>query len=112
MWIRPVVKIAMVAALVAAALAGRPESPPWLTLGVVVFGACNVWLDRPGTAWIRALAVAGTFAVLARPDLLFGPVALAAWLLWVPAFAVAWAAGRPDGNPAEGTAARYALATI
>jgi hypothetical protein len=106
-------KVAIVVALIAAALVGRPGSPLWLTLGMIAFGAFNVVLDAPGTEWIRALAVAGTLAALVLPNLLFGPVALTAWLVWVPAFALAWALARdPRHDPGEATRARIALATL
>jgi hypothetical protein len=88
------IKVAIVVALIAAALVGRPVSPLWLTLSVIAFGAFNVFLDASGTAWIRALAIAGTIGALVLPNWFFGPVALLAWLVWVPAFAVAWALAR------------------
>jgi hypothetical protein len=106
------IKLAIVAALIAAALAGRPEPPLWLTLGVIAFGAFNVFLDAPGTEWIRALAIGGTLAVLALPTWFLGLATLIAWFLWVPAFAVAWALARDPHDPAEPTRARIALATL
>ena len=101
-------------ALIAAALVGRPGSPLWLTLGVIAFGGFNVFLDAPGTEWIRALAIGGTLAALVLPNWFFGPVALIAWLVWVPAFAVAWALAPdpPRHDPGEATRARIALATL
>jgi hypothetical protein len=107
------IKVAIVVALIAAALVGRPGSPLWLTLSVIAFGAFNVFLEAPGTEWIRALAIGGTIAALVLPNWFFGPVALLAWLVWVPAFAVAWALARdPRHDPGEATRARIALATL
>jgi hypothetical protein len=107
------IKVAIVVALMAAALVGRPESPRWLTLGVIAFGAFNVLLDAPGTESIRAVATGGTFAALLLPNWFFGPVALIAWFVWVPAFAVAWALARnPRHEASEGARARIALATL
>jgi hypothetical protein len=107
------IKVAIVVALIAAAFIGRPEWPLGLTLGAIAFGAFNVWLDAPGTEWIRAVATGGTFAALVSPNWFFGPVALIAWFVWVPAFAVAWALGRnPRRDASEATRARIALATV
>ena len=108
------IKGSIVVALIAAALVGRPGSPLWLTLGVIAFGGFNVFLDAPGTEWIRALAIGGTLAALVLPNWFFGPVALIAWLVWVPAFAVAWALAPdpPRHDPGEATRARIALATL
>jgi len=109
---RTQVKVAIVVALIAAALASRPGLPLWLTLGVIAFGAFNVFLDAPGTEWIRALAIGGTLAALVLPNWFFGPVTLIAWFVWVPAFAVAWAIARDPRDPGEATRARVALATL
>lgn len=107
------IKVVIVVALIAAALVGRAGSPLWLILGVTAFGAFNVFLDAPGTAWIRAFAISGTLAALVLPNWFFGPVALIAWLVWVPAFAVAWAFARDPGHDSgEATRARVALATL
>ncbi|PYR27990.1 MAG: hypothetical protein DMF92_15160 [Acidobacteria bacterium] len=108
------IKGSIVVALIAAALVGRPGSPLWLTLGVIAFGGFNVFLDAPGTVWIRALAIGGTLASLVLPNWFLGPVALIAWLVWVPAFAVAWALAPdpPRHDPGEATRARIALATL
>jgi len=106
------IKLAIVVALIAAALVGRPGSPLWLTLALIAFGAFNVFLDAPRTEWIRALAIGGTLAALVLPDWFFGPVALIAWFVWVPAFAVAWALARDPHEPGEAMRARIALATL
>lgn len=107
------IKAAIVVALIAAALLGRPGSPVWLTLGLIAFGAFNVLIDPPGTEWIRGFAIAGTLAALVLPTWFVGPVALIAWLVWVPAFAAGWALARgPRRASNEATRARMALATL
>jgi hypothetical protein len=106
------VRAAIVVALIAAAIV-RPGPPLWLAIGAIAFGAFNVFLDAPGTGWIRALAIGGTLAALVLPNWFFGPVALIAWLVWLPAFTVAWALARdPRHDPGEATRARIALATL
>jgi len=78
------------------------DRPLWLTLGMIAFGAFNVFLNAPGTEWIRALAIGGTLAGPLVAQLVFRPVAFIAWLVWVPAFAVAWALARdPRHDPGE-----------
>jgi hypothetical protein len=107
------IKVAIVVALIAAALLGRPGLPLWLTSGVIAFGAFNVFVDPPGTGWIRGFAIAGTLAALVLPTWFVGPVALIAWLVWVPAFAAGWALVRgPRRASSEATPARMALATL
>jgi hypothetical protein len=111
MWTRPLLKVVVVAALAGAVVIARPEWPLWLTLVAIAFGAFNVLADAPGVAWSRGLAIGGTLAAIAVPEWLAGPVALIAWLLWVPAFAVAWVAA-PRRAASEATRARLIVATL
>lgn len=102
---RPLTKIALVAMLVGAALAGERAVPGWdllgrwipiptFTLVTVAFGIFNVLVTPPGTTWIRAgavlVALAGCFASTGWSVAL----TLVAWFVWPPAFMAAWALGR------------------
>jgi hypothetical protein len=112
MWTRARIKLAIVVALIAAALLGRPAAPIWVTFAALAFGAFNTFLDAPGTGVIRALAIGGTLAALVLPRWFLGSVALIAWFAWIPAFAVAWALARDPHDAREATRARVALATL
>src|SRR5258706_6684139 len=109
---RTQMKVAIVVVLVAAAGVGRTGAPLWLTLGALGFGAFNVFVEVPGTQWIRAIAVAGTLGALVVSGWFFGLITLFAWSVWVPAFAVAWALARDRRASGEATRARVALATL
>src|SRR5688572_23016560 len=116
-------KAALVTSLVVAALLSRyaPSFRPasvWFILGLLAFGTVNVLLAAPGTEWIRATAIGASFAGLLWPAAFGGTVMLLAWLLWPPAFMVAWAvAGETAGadrsaNDAAGMRARISLAAL
>src|SRR5687768_4617949 len=120
-------KAALVIVLVAAFFFGeqmdRFRYPPcWYSLVLLSFGLFNALVTPPGTMWVRALAIAGIFHALLWPGL-FGSVVIFAWLLWPPAFMVAWALalGRNEGDairiePSEGdgraSRARLGLAAV
>jgi hypothetical protein len=106
------IKIALVVALAAAALAGRPLASGWLTVVMLTFGVFNVMFAAPGTEWIRGAAIVGALAALAFPRLFFSPVAAMAWFAWPPAFAVSWALARDPRDPDEAMRARIALAAL
>src|SRR5712671_3787817 len=95
---------AALALLVGAAIVGhqayhyRP-APDWFFLALPFFGIVNVVFAPPGTRWVRAIAIGSTFAALLWPAL-FGSLIFLAWLVWPPAFMVAWAlASRSDADP-------------
>jgi hypothetical protein len=85
---------AQLAVLAAATLIGTPPADR-ITLGLLGFGVVNVLVRSPGTTWVRRCAVIAAAAGLAWPhgDLrtLIGVIG---WLVWPPAFVVAWASGR------------------
>jgi hypothetical protein len=100
-------KAVLVALLVGAAVLGhqmysyRPAAD-WFFLGWLTFGIFNVLFSPPGTQRVRAIAIGATFASLLWPTLFAGVVFLA-WLVWPPAFMVAWAlASRSTANPSAG----------
>jgi hypothetical protein len=108
----PRIKLAITVALVAAAVIGRPPWSIWLTAVLLLFGAFNVVFVAPGTEWVRALAIGATFSALLFPSFA-GPFVFFGSLMWPPAFAIAWAAGRdPRHDRREAMRARIALATL
>jgi hypothetical protein len=119
------IKAALVAVLVGAAMVGqrmgsyRP-TPLGFILGLLFFGIVNVLFSPPGTLTVRAAAIITTFATLLVPALL-GPFVFLVWLVWPPAFMVAWTLARDSGGspgvePPEGhaaaTAAQIAVAAL
>jgi hypothetical protein len=100
-------KLAIVAILVAAAFFGRTEYLIF-TLAALAFGAVNVFIDIPGTLWVRAIAVLATFVTLLRANTL---LLLLFALTWPPAFAVAWALAEQSATTrAEAEAQRDRIA--
>jgi len=85
--------------LIAAVLVMPSTQRGWLVYGLLFFGIANVLFDVPGTMLIRTIAVAGTFVALVWQDSSAASWAvLLAWLLWPPAFMVAWALGKRSRN--------------
>jgi hypothetical protein len=97
-------KAALVALLVAAWLIGgytaNGVTAPagWL---VLLFGIINVLASTPGTYWVRAIAIGAALAALLWPRTLLAWVALLAWLVWPPAFLIAWSANRHPASPPD-----------
>ena len=61
-----------------------------LVLGILAIGIFNVVVSPPGTLWVRGFGVVCSFIGLLFPD---GPRAVAVvllWLVWPPAYLVAW----------------------
>jgi len=86
-------KVGIVVLLAAAAVIGPRETAQsllWLPLFVFAIGAFNVLVSVPGTYGIRTAAVAASFAGLLVPGAR-GAIILLFWLIWPPAFLVAWA---------------------
>lgn len=131
-------KVAVVTMLVGAALiqellpdhgqairaAIYPENAPtgaevhWLVLGILAIGAFNALVTPPGTLWVRCFGIACSFIALLFPE--YGRVLALSllWLIWPPAYLVAWslesekldaALDSPTGAP---SAARGVLAAI
>jgi hypothetical protein len=106
-------KVVLVTALVGLALIGRDVGAfnTWITPGLVAFGIVNVVFSPRGTSGIRAVASAGALAALFWPPIQT-LVVLLAWLVWPPAFLVAWALGREvDDSPDVEQPERSAAAT-
>jgi hypothetical protein len=110
-------KAALVALLVGAAVVGHQTDnsfrpmPSWFSLGFLLFGIVNVLFSAPGTQKVRATAIGATVAALLLPALI-GPVLFLAWLVWPPAFMVAWALERRSGDgPGVGQQEDHAAAT-
>ena len=121
------IKTALVTVLIATALIGRysssriPQPELLLDGGLLLFGVINVLLPTPGTLWVRAMAIVATIAALLWPGDLLTLVVLLVWLVWPPAFMVAWALALRFGQAATierqagqqaGTRARIALAAL
>src|SRR5689334_371367 len=86
------IKLAAAVLLIAAAWLSPWSRLQWLTYGLLAFGIANIFLELPGTLFIRKAAVAATSAVLIWQDVSVTLWAtLLAWLIWPPAFMVAWA---------------------
>jgi|1186.fasta_scaffold69003_2 hypothetical protein len=130
---RRAVRIAIAVALVAAAFGGQYAGADWTTflalrrsspvvLSTLAFGLFNALFAPPGTAFVRAAAVAATAVVLIVP-LAWQAIVLyfAMWFVWPPAYMVAWALSReraaalepaPAGQEWAGRRARRTLAAI
>lgn len=112
------VKVVGVTVLVGAALVGGAIER--FAVGMLIFGIVNVLATARGTTWVRAAAVVASLVAFAVP---VGPrmlVAVLAWLVWPPAFLVAWALARAENGPPQersesstaGTQARVAIAAM
>ena len=112
------VQVALVALLVAAGIVGqqtysfRPV-PFWYFFGLLCFGIVNVVFTPPGTQRVRAAASARRSRRCCGPRSSAGVVFLA-WLVWPPAFMVAWALARESkqnrGRTARGRRSRHSSA--
>lgn len=90
-------KVAGVTVLIAAAVIGGAIER--FAVAMLIFGIVNVLASARGTTWVRAAAVVASLVAFAAP---VGPrmlVAVLAWLIWPPAFLVAWALARADDGP-------------
>src|SRR5947199_3926592 len=103
---RRTVRVAIAVALVAAAFGGQYAGGGWtplvalkrtspVVLSTLAFGIFNALFAPPGTAFVRAAAVAATAVVLLVP-LTWQAIVLylAMWFIWPPAYMVAWALSR------------------
>jgi hypothetical protein len=106
------IKIALVAALIAAALVDRPDWSTKFTMPLLVFGVLNVLLPVPGTEWIRGAAVVGSLAALVRPQAFLGPMVVMTLFAWPPSFGVAWELGRDPTDTNDGMRARIGVAVL
>lgn len=105
------IKTVLVVLLVGAAALGRQTQSPLMVVGLLAFGVFNAVVDAPGTGFVRAVGLAGTFAALLLPGVAV-LLALLAWLTWPPAFIVGWALAGESGSAdasEEGAPGRDAL---
>jgi len=104
------VTAALIALLVGAAFLGQWRygraafGGPSLVFGMLAFGILNALFQAPGTTAVRAIAIGATLLVLLIPtgsSVISAVIAI--WLLWPPAFMVAWALARKrePGTTAE-----------
>src|ERR1051326_2147174 len=115
-------KAGVIVMLEAAVLLMPASHRDWFTYGLLLFGIVNVLLDLPGTGVVRRVAVVTTFGILVWQDRAAAFwMTLFAWLLWPPAFMVAWSLARHSGaseNPgsapenASGRGARIGVSAI
>jgi hypothetical protein len=116
------IKTALVVVLVAIALLRRCPGCGWasgaaFTVGVLAFGIVNVVASVPGTLWVRVAAVALSVGALIAPVQAGSALLPLAWLVWPPAFIVAWALARetrsePDVDPERRADRQHARITI
>ena len=78
----------------------------------LAFGLFNALVSPPGTAWVRAIAVGATLTEFVVPDALILLAALT-WLIWPPAYMIAWGLGsRADAGQSRTPALAAASARI
>jgi hypothetical protein len=97
------IRIALVIVLAGAAAVGGLASADRFTFGLLAFGIVNVIFSPPGTTWVRGAAVAASVLALASPGSVRTLLILLAWLVWPPAFMVAWAIARQAAAPGDET---------
>jgi hypothetical protein len=112
------VKAALVGVLVVFAAFQRSDVAIWL---IVLFGAVNVVFTPPGTGTVRAVALAATLVLLivsmkegVPNEAIRVGSGLVIWLIWPPAFMVAWALGKrqPGKEPESITGRRVVAAAL
>jgi len=79
--------------LIAAALISNTHLAPWIRVAIVGFALFNILFEPPGTGVVRAITIAGALAALVLPSAWWLLVLLVGWLVWPPAYAVAWSLG-------------------
>ena len=92
----------------------------WSTVGLIGFGLFNTLVSPPGTLIVRQISVVAALGSLLGPDWLRVFTTIVIWLIWPPAFAVAWSLGseshaseaEPPDDHAAGRRARLALAAV
>jgi hypothetical protein len=122
------IKVALIALLIGVAVVGRFQhttwaaTDTWLVVGFLAFAIFNVVVGPKGTLWVRVPAVLLMCAALLHAtESLWIPAVLFAWLVWPPAFLVAWAlereraealGGEPTDHDASTRRARISVAAI
>ena len=117
----PVTILVQAIALAGAAVVGGDAGDPRLFSGLLAFGAFNVALVIPGTAWVRTITIgAAVFALATSESAPRAVVGILAWLVWPPAMLLGAALGRethaaarePAGAERSGARARAITAAI
>ena len=90
----------LVVVLVAAAVIGRAHGP-WVAGGLLAFGLFNAVIAPPGTEVVRLASVLVVAGALVSSDGWWAAIAVIGWLLWPPAYAVAWSLGRRADDPLD-----------
>jgi hypothetical protein len=93
----------------------------WWPVSLLGFGILNVLVSPAGTFVVRAVAVVAALVAITQPGEVRVLLTLILWLVWPPAFMVAWALAREsrrapeaDGTdgPGEAAGARIAVAAL
>ncbi len=106
------VKLALIALLIGAALVGRSalqDSSIWWSAVVLLFGVFNALFSPPGTEAVRAITIAAAAVALLSP-LSSGVFTFFAFVLWAPAFMVAWTLSQRARGEAADSGEREAAA--
>jgi hypothetical protein len=90
-------KLGVVALLVGAAALGYSQSGAAFSPLLLSFAVLNALISPRGTGVVRGLTVAVSSVALALPDMSRSLLPFI-WLLWPPAFLIAWSTGRPAGQ--------------
>jgi hypothetical protein len=103
-------KAVLVAALAGTAVLIEPWPRGWFVPGLLLFGLFNAIVSPSGTLGVRLMAIGATLAALWSRGGLAVLVGLLAWLVWPPAYAVAWALARerslnPDADQEDAATA-------
>jgi hypothetical protein len=113
-------RIALVTGLGLLLLAHGGAAVDRFAVGLFAFGLLNVFLTPPGTGWLRAAAIVAAATGLAW-EASRTLVMILIWLIWPPAFMVAWAISRRSdvtagersiAGPAAGRSARVTVAAV
>ena len=92
----------------------------WQTAALIGFGLFNVLVSPPGTLIVRQISIVAALGALLGPEWFRLLITIVVWLVWPPAFAVAWSLGtesptsvaEPEDDEAAGRKSRLALAAV
>jgi hypothetical protein len=96
------IKLALAAVVAAVAILG-PIQNFWISIGLLAFGAFNIFAITPGTHWVRAFSVVAVIVGLLSKAA-GALVAILAVLIWPPTYMAVWAIARDAAARAEGRA--------
>ena len=86
-------KAVLAGVLIAAAFFARGLTP-WIAGGLLAFGLFNAVFSPRGTDVVRIISIFAALVGLLSPRGWWALVLFAGWLVWPPAYAVAWALGQ------------------